>query len=123
MTLKPALSAALLALFAAACQPAENTQTASAAAPVEPAATPAPASNSQLASFRIGQFKDLDVDKDLMIPTASFQASDGKEHSFAEYKGKVVIYNIWAEWCAPCVEEMPRLVKWQKQSVVGQFSN
>lgn len=114
MTFKPALSVALLALFATACQPGENARTAAPATPVETASAPAPASDSQLASFRIGQFKELDVDKDLMIPTSAFQAIDGKEHSFAEYKGKVVVYNIWAEWCAPCVEEMPTLVALQK---------
>ncbi len=33
---------------------------------------------------------------------------------FAQYKGKVVVYNIGAEWCGPCVEEMPTLVKLQE---------
>ncbi len=38
---------------------------------------------------------------------------EGKPHTFAEQKGKVVVYNIWAEWCAPCVEEMPTLAALQ----------
>jgi thiol-disulfide isomerase/thioredoxin len=30
-------------------------------------------------------------------------------------RGKVVLLNFWATWCAPCQLEMPRLVEWQKQ--------
>jgi thiol-disulfide isomerase/thioredoxin len=117
MTLKPALSAALLALFAVACQPAEapkspdpsdNPETASAPE------TPAPAGPSQLAKFQTGQFEKLDTSMDLSIPTAKFVDAEGKEHSFADFAGKVVVYNIWAEWCGPCVEEMPSLVRLQK---------
>jgi thiol-disulfide isomerase/thioredoxin len=48
------------------------------------------------------------------IPTATFVDAAGKTHSFADYAGKVVVYNIWAEWCGPCVEEMPSLVNLQK---------
>ncbi len=118
MTLRPAFSAALLALFAAACQPGE-TPAAAAPAPaaVEPAAASADAPASaltQLAAFKTGQFERLDTDMDLSLPTAKFADADGKEHTFAQYAGKVVVYNIWAEWCGPCVEEMPSLVRLQK---------
>jgi len=40
-------------------------------------------------------------------------------------RGRVVLLNFWASWCAPCLEEMPRFVAWQRQygatglSVVG----
>lgn len=29
-------------------------------------------------------------------------------------KGKIVLYNFWATWCKPCVQEFPELVKLQK---------
>jgi cytochrome c biogenesis protein CcmG/thiol:disulfide interchange protein DsbE len=35
--------------------------------------------------------------------------------SLADYKGKVVVLNMWASWCEPCREEMPLLQKVQQQ--------
>ena len=39
---------------------------------------------------------------------------DGKKHRLDEWKGKVIILNFWASWCAPCQYEIQDLVKLQK---------
>jgi peroxiredoxin len=39
---------------------------------------------------------------------------DGARIRLADYRGKVVLLSFWATWCAPCLEEMPRFVEWQK---------
>lgn len=49
------------------------------------------------------------------VSDAVFMDPDGKEHSFADYKGKVILANFWATWCAPCREEMPSLDKLQAE--------
>ena len=33
----------------------------------------------------------------------------GVEHSISDYRGQVVLINLWATWCIPCREEMPAL--------------
>jgi len=40
--------------------------------------------------------------------------ADGKPQSLAQWKGKRLVLNFWATWCAPCVAEMPDLEKAQR---------
>lgn len=34
-------------------------------------------------------------------------AADGSAHRLAEFRGRVLFINMWASWCAPCLEELP----------------
>jgi len=43
------------------------------------------------------------------VPDFTLAALDGRELSLSDFKGKVVLVNIWATWCAPCVKEFPSL--------------
>jgi thiol-disulfide isomerase/thioredoxin len=46
-------------------------------------------------------------------PDTVFRDAIGKPHTLAEFKGQVLIVNVWANWCAPCKEEIPSLARLQ----------
>src|SRR3954469_17958592 len=41
----------------------------------------------------------------------------GKNRTLADYRGKVVVLNVWASWCVPCRDESPLLERWHKRIV------
>jgi thiol-disulfide isomerase/thioredoxin len=55
------------------------------------------------------------------LPEARFQGAKGTEKSVADWRGKVVLVNLWATWCAPCRKEMPALDRLQKELGSSKF--
>lgn len=47
------------------------------------------------------------------VPNISFTDGDDQIRSLADFRGKVVLLNIWATWCVPCRKEMPTLDRLQ----------
>ncbi len=43
------------------------------------------------------------------LPGATVRDPDGEELSLGSLKGRPVLVNLWATWCAPCVKELPTL--------------
>jgi len=48
-------------------------------------------------------------------PELAWTDLNGHEQALEEFRGSVVVLNFWATWCAPCLEEMPDLVRIQKR--------
>jgi len=47
------------------------------------------------------------------LPELAFTDVDDKPLTLGDFKGRTVLLNFWATWCAPCVKEMPSLDKLQ----------
>lgn len=48
-----------------------------------------------------------------LAPPAAFQDAKGVAQTLAAYRGRPVLLNLWATWCAPCIAEMPALDRLQ----------
>ena len=46
---------------------------------------------------------------------------NGKTHTLADYKGKLIFLNFWATWCPPCKAEMPSMQKMYNESDKKKF--
>lgn len=55
-------------------------------------------------------------------PEIAFTDMAEKPLTLADFKGKVVLLNYWATWCAPCVEEMPSLERLHARLGGGDFT-
>jgi thiol-disulfide isomerase/thioredoxin len=72
----------------------------------------APPARSELARFATGSLTRLETPATLVAaPDYVFKARDGADTRFADFRGKVVVVNLWAMWCAPCRTEMPTLAR------------
>ena len=55
------------------------------------------------------------------LPDIAFEDGSGKPLKLSDWKGRVVLINLWATWCAPCRKEMPDLARLQKELGSDQF--
>lgn len=85
----------------------------------EAAPLPAGPGSNALSVGQMARFVFKSAPEDL--PVAPFIDSEGRERTLADWKGKVVLLNLWATWCAPCRKEMPSLDRLQTELGSDQF--
>jgi thiol-disulfide isomerase/thioredoxin len=66
-----------------------------------------------LKSLASGPMAKLAVDDKPAAQPIKAEDPEGQPFDLAQLKGQVVVVNLWASWCAPCVKEMPTLAQLQ----------
>jgi thiol-disulfide isomerase/thioredoxin len=74
------------------------------------------ASDKRLAPLARGEVAAVSVaDDPHRLPALTFKDAAGAEKSLADFKGRVVLLNLWATWCVPCRKEMPALAALERK--------
>jgi cytochrome c biogenesis protein CcmG, thiol:disulfide interchange protein DsbE len=60
-------------------------------------------------------FSTVPVRVSFPAPELTLVDTQGVSRSLSDYRGQVVLVNLWATWCAPCKEEMPALQSFYKK--------
>ena len=75
------------------------------------AGSPAGELRDLLAAGKFANFTFFDEPRP--VPEVRFTDGEGRDLSLDRFRGKVVLLNLWATWCAPCRREMPALDRLQ----------
>ena len=104
-------------------QPAEarvrREAVAQAPAGAAPATLPAGPGTNALSSGQMAAFVFKKVPE--ALPDFVFLDASGRERTLKDWRGKVVLLNLWATWCIPCRKEMPGLERLQKELGSDKF--
>ena len=77
--------------------------------------------NDLISEFLKNELEDFELSKEKKnISNLIFKDHKEKEISFSDFKGKILLVNFWATWCAPCIKEMPSLDRLESK-INGDF--
>jgi len=66
-------------------------------------------------------FSTVPVKVNFSAPEVTLTDTQGATHSLTDYRGQVILVNLWATWCPPCKEEMPTLQAFYEKYVKNGF--
>ena len=81
--------------------------------PAPQIAEPIPATGSTSPDTSASPLALSVLDQPRPLPEIRFAYDQGHELTLANFRGRVVLLNIWATWCVPCRMEMPTLDRLQ----------
>ena len=61
-------------------------------------------------------FSTVPIKVNYSAPELTLTDTQGISHSLTDYRGRVVLINLWATWCIPCTKEMPTLQSFYKEN-------
>ena len=82
-------------------------------APAAPAVLPAGPGTNALSTGQMAAFVFKKTPE--AVPDFVFLDATGKERTLKDWRGKIVLLNLWATWCIPCRKEMPGLGRLQTE--------
>ena len=86
-------------------------------------ATTSTAFSQSVKEMLIGEVRNFHVAKDPKeMKDFSFIDGDGKDYTLSDFRGKTILLNFWATWCAPCRKEMPGLDRLQGEMGSDKFT-
>ena len=78
---------------------------------------------SGLSELSVGQMQNFSFfDPPKAAPDITFIDAEGRELGLRDFRGRLVLVNLWATWCGPCRREMPSLDRLQSRLGGGDFT-